>query len=129
MGILCLIHVLVKAFSPGTILSPIGIPFFVAVSVTALVLECYLVGSVHREWLVSVIFAGATFTFLPVFAGWSIDLPLWKLFIAGMFVFGVTDVLYRSIGKRMSSGPSSKLAPFANGLILYLASQCFQGLL
>lgn len=129
MGILCLIYVLVKTFSPGTVLSPLSIPFLVAVSIAALMTEYYLKKEGERPRFISAIFAGLTFTVLPMAMGWHISSPVWKLFIIGTIVFFVTDTLYCSIGKRISSGRASIVSPFANGFILYLASQCFQGLL
>lgn len=129
MGILCLIHVLIRTFSPGTVLSPLSVPFFVAVSTATLVTEYYLKNEGERQWIISAPLAGLTFTVLPMAVGWDMSLPIWKLFVAGTLVFLVTGLLYRSIGKRMSSGPSGKFSPLANGFILYLASQCFAGLL
>ena len=129
MGALCLVRVLIQTFSPTSALSTLSIPFLVAVSVTALVLEYYLVEKVERDIIFSTLIAGLTFTVLPMACGWNFRFPVWQLFIAGSMTFLITDVLYRSMGKRISSGPGGKLSPLVSGMILYLASHCFQGLL
>ena len=124
-----LVGMLVQTFSPATILPRIGIPFLVILSLIALVIEHYLVGEKQRERIGAIVLAGATFTALPICAGWEIGMPIWKLFAAGAIVFGVVDMFYEGIGEKMSSGPHGKFSPIANAVLLFLASQCFQGLL
>ena len=77
----------------------------------------------------SLLLAGLTFTLLPLSAGWSAGLPLWKVFVAGTVSYGITEILYTSVLKRMASGSRAPLAPVVDGMLLWLASQCFQGML
>ena len=129
VGIICLIRLLLEAFSPAVVLPRIDIPFLVILSVIPMTLEYYLVSERNREPFLSIILAGETVALLPYCGGWSINMPIWKLFFAGAAVFGITDLFYAGIGERMSSCPNSKISPAVNAFILFLASQCFQGLL
>lgn len=129
LGIACLVEIVVRTFWPSTLLPHISIPGMVLLSLIPMVIEYYLVSEIKRDWLISVLLAGATFAFLPVCAGLDVGASILKLFAVGAAVFGVTDILYRSIGEKMSSGSYVKIAPIANAFVLYLASQCLQGLL
>lgn len=128
VGITSFAGLLVKAFSPATVLVRMGIPFLVILSLIPVVLEHYLVKEKQRERVGSILLAGATFTVLLLCAGWSVKMPIWMLFAVGATVFGAVDLFYTGMGQRMSSGPCGKLSPIVNGVMLYLASQCLQGL-
>ena len=124
----CLAGILIRTFSVNTVLPRITIPFLVMLSLIPMVLEYYLVGASERNSIISMVLGGLTVTLLPICAGLDLGMPLWVLAAAGTAVFGVTDLLYRSIGERISSGSYSRWAPVANAVMLYLASQCLQGL-
>lgn len=128
-GAACLLHLLVSTFCPGYILPDISIPMLVLLSVTALVSEYYLVKEIERNRVVSASIAALTFAVLPACIGWNKALPMWKLFFIGFAVFFVTDILFEAISEKIYSGPRAIFSLIANGFILYLASQCLQGLL
>ena len=128
-GIICLAEMFVRTFSPAAGFVKVNIPFLVLMSAASIMLEYYLIPGVKRNWLLTAVLAGATFAVLPFCSGWDIGLPVWKMFLAGAAVFGVTDILYRSIGQRMMLGTFRRVAPVANAFVLYLASQCLQGLI
>ena len=52
-----------------------------------------------------------------------------KLAAVGCVTFTATTWLYTSIQNRLASGPIAKAAPVLSALGLYLASQCFMGIL
>lgn len=129
VGLYCLIFMVMSAIAPATVLPRMTIPFLVLLSVIPMVVKYYAAPKANGNWLITVLIAGVTFTLLPWCTHMMIDMPVWKLFVASTVVFAVTDVIYTSIGKRISSGTYSRFAPLTNGLMLYLASQCLQGLL
>ena len=126
---LCLWGMLVKTFAPSVLLPHISIPLMVLVTVIALAIEYYLGTPMKREWIGSTLLSGFTLSLLPWCAGLTRETPVWLLFICGTAVFGVTAVLYTSMGKRMKSGIAAKAAPAVNALLLFLAAQFFQGIL
>lgn len=124
----CLGGILIKTFFPDMVLARVSIPLLVLLSLIPMIVEAYMASEVKRNWLVNVLLAGIAFAVLPLCAGWNSDISYTTLFVAGAAVFGITDLLYRSMVERMSSGSSGRFAPIVNGIMLFLASQCFQGL-
>ena len=129
MGIVCLAVILGRTFIPGFVLPYWDIPFMVMLSVVPMVIAHYFKAEGEENCLCSIVLAGLTFSLLPLCAGWNTGMPFWKLFVAGAVIFGVADMFYTSIGQRVATGPKAPLAWIANGFLLYLASQCLQGLL
>lgn len=129
VALFCLAGIFIRTFSVNTVLPRITITFMVMITLIPMVLEYYMVSERDRDPFISMVFGGLAFTILPACSSLTTGIPLWKLMVAGTVVFGVTDLLYRSIGERISSGSYSRLAPAANAVMLYLASQCLQGLL
>ena len=128
-ALVCLASLIVRTFLPGIPFPRPDVPLLVLMAVIPMIIEYYAVPDIQRNRIVSVILAGVTLTVLPLCAGWGTSIQFWKLFIAGAAVFGMTDILYGSICRRISSGKYKKAAPVINGLLLYLAAFCFQGLL
>lgn len=129
MFLLCGAVVAVRTFFPGFVLPRIGIPMLTVLSVIPMMINDICNIGCEEVRPVSLLLAGLTFTLLPLSAGWSAGLPLWKLFVAGTVVYGVTEIVYTSILRRISTGTRVPMAPVVNGFLLWLASQCFQGML
>lgn len=125
----CLGGILIKSFLPDMVLVRVSIPLLVLLSLIPMVVETYMVSGIKRNGLLNVLIAGITFTVLPLCVGGNSDVSYATLFVAGTAVFGITDILYRSMAERMASGLEGKFVPVINGIMLFLASQCFQGLL
>ena len=100
VGLACLVIVLMRAFAPYTVLPLVDIPNLAAVSIAALVVECYLNGKARpvRCWTMTAVLALLTFMFT-----------------------GISD--------RLSSGKCGILAPLFTGAVLYLACQGFMSIL
>lgn len=128
IGILCLAVVLAGTFVPGCVLPRFDIPFMVLLSVIPMVISSYKKAEDGENCLYSMVFAGLVFAVLPFCAGWNTGMPAGKLFVTGALVFGITDLFYSAVRTRVASGPKAPFALAANGVILYLASQCFQNL-
>lgn len=129
VGVLCLTGIVVRTMYPETVFPHISIPMLVLVSLIPMVLGYYLGSESENNWMISTLLAGFTVTVLPLLAGWEIGMPIWKLGLAGLMVFGVTDILYKSMKHRLTSGTCGWLAPLSNAAMLYLASQSLQGLI
>lgn len=129
VGLLCLFYILMNTFMPAAVLPRIDIPFLVLLSVIPMMIKYCTAPEAKGNLWISMIMAGLTFAILPMCANMNMTIPMWKLFVAGTAVFGITAVVYGSIGRRIASGSYGRFAPIVNGLMLYLASQCLQGLL
>ena len=129
MGILLLAAVLVRVFIPIMMLPDVDIPDLAAISLTALLIDHYLAAGAKRKYGWSFVLAAATFGFLPWAAGFADIALAVKFALIGGVVFIVMTWLYSSMQERMRSGPGSKAAPAVCAFGLYLASQCFAGIL
>ena len=125
LTVIFLAYLLIRAFTPAAVFPRITVPSLVLLSAGSLAAEHYLSPSPPRHNIISTALAGLSFALLPCAAGFGTDLSPWMLFSVSAAVFGITEMLYIPIARR-SRGP---LSPAVNALCLYLASQCFQGLI
>ncbi len=129
LGIILLAAILVRTFAPTTIIPKLDIPTMVLIALIALVLDHYLAPGVKRCYLCVAILSALAFGLLPYTACF---VGLWdalKLGLIGGITFTVTTWLYTSAQDRLSSGPAAKAAPVLSALGLYLATQCFAGMI
>lgn len=128
MGIYLLIAVFVRTFCPAIILPKANIPNMVLVSLAALVLEHYLVPDAKRCYICIPVFSAITFGLLPYAACFVGVMEAVKLAVVGAVVFTATTWLFTTIQDRLSSGPAAKASAFFSAVSLYMASQCFMGM-
>lgn len=129
LGIYLLIAVFVRAFCPQIILPKANIPNMVLISLIALVLDHYLVPDAKRCYICIPVFALLTFGLLPYAAAFATPVDALKLAVIGCVVFTVTTWLFSTIQERLSSGPAAKASAFFSAVSLYMASQCFIGMI
>ena len=129
VGIALAVCVLLRTFLPAIVLPQLSIPNMVLLSLLALLLDHYLAKGARRCWVCIPVFACLTFGLLPYAASFAGVMDALKLAAVGCVSFTVTAWLYTSIQSRLASGPVAKAAPVLSALGLYLASQCFAGLL
>ena len=129
LGVALLVAVLVRTFAPAALIPGLDIPNMVLVSAAALLLEHYLTGGSKGGYLGVFLLSALAFGLLPLAAFFAQPLEAVKLAVAGGCVFTLTAWAFRSLQDRLSSGPAAKIAPVMGALGLYLASQCFAGLL
>lgn len=129
LGIACTIAVLVRTFTPAALIPGLDIPHVVALSLVALVADHYVARGAKRCYICIPVFSAITFGLLPFCAGFASGLEALKLAILGGAVFTATTWLFTSLQDRLSTGPIAKLAPIFSALGLYLAAQCFAGLI
>ena len=128
LGIALLIAVLVRTFGPIIIIPPLNIPNMVLLSLIALLADHYLSGGAKRCYICIPVLSALTFGLLPFAACFVGVWDALKLGVVGGVVFTVVTVLFTSIQDRLSSGPDCKAAPVLSAFGLYLAAQCFMGI-
>ena len=129
LGAVLLTCVLVRTFLPRMILPELDIPNMVLLSLVALVADHYAAPGAKRCYICIPVFAAIAFGLLPFAACFVGALEALKLALLGGVIFTVITWLYTTMVDRISSGPVAKAAPIMSALGLYLAVQCFAGLL
>ena len=129
LGAALLACVLVRTFLPRMILPELDIPNMVLLSLVALVADHYTAPGAKRCYICIPVFAAIAFGLLPFAACFVGALEALKLALLGGVIFTVITWLYTTMVDRISSGPVAKAAPIISALGLYLAVQCFAGLL
>ena len=128
LGVALLIAALVRAFVSMAVIPQLDIPNMVLLSVLALLLEHYLTGGSKGGYVGVVLMSALAFGLLPLAAFFAQPLEAMKLAAIGGCVFSLSTWIFRSMQDRLSSGPVAKIAPIMGALGLYLAAQCFAGL-
>lgn len=129
LGIALLAVIAVRVFVPVAMLPDAGIPELVLVSLIALVIDHYLAAGAERRYIWIFVLAVLSFGILPWAAGVVSGMEAVKTAIVGGIVFTVVTGLFSSMQNRMKSGSGSKVTPVMCALGLYLASQCFAGMI
>jgi hypothetical protein len=129
LGVYLLIAVIIRTFCPQIILPKANIPNLVLISLIALVLEHYLVPEAKRCYICVAVFSALAFGILPYAAAFTTPLESVKLAVVGGVVFTVTTWLFTTIQDRLSSGPAAKASAFFSAVSLYMAAQCFIGMI
>lgn len=129
LGVTLLVMLVVRTFVPRAVLPGADIPNLVLVCMAALLLEHYLTGGSRGGYVGLFLLGGLTFGLLPLATFFAQPLEAVKLAIVGGGVFTLSAWCFRAMQQRLSSGPVAKLAPVVGALGLYLAAQCFAGML
>lgn len=129
LGIYLLAAIIIRTFCPQIIIPKANIPNMVLISLIALVLDHYLVPDAKRCYICIPVFGAITFGLLPYAAAFSTPMAALKLAVVGGVVFTVTTWLFSTIQDRLSSGPAAKASAFFSAVSLYMASQCFIGMI
>ncbi len=120
---------LVRVWLPTAIIPPLNIPNMVLLSVLALLLEHSVARGTPRCYWAIALFGALSFGILPLMAGFACMHTFWKLGIIGGIVFTVTAFLFTSATQRLLTGPKARLAVILTAFGIWLASQCFMGIL
>ena len=114
---------------PAAILPTLNIPNIVLLSVVALLVEHFLSKGGPRCYVCIVAFGVAAFALLPLMAGFACVHDFWKYGLVGGIAFAVTTYLFTSATQRIKTGPKAPAAVVLTGFGIYLASQCFAGMI
>ena len=123
------VMMVLKLIQPAVILPKITIPNMVLVSLAALLADHYLAPKATRCYICIPVLAALAFGLLPFAAGIIISGEVLKVALVGAVVFTVTTFLFTSMAERLSSGPKAHAAAFMSAFGLYLAAQCFAGMI
>ena len=129
LGAVLLVCVLVRTFAPRMILPALDVPNMVLISLIVLLADHYLAPGADRCYICIPVFSAVTFGLLPFAACFVGAGEALKLAVLGAVVFTAVTWLFSSMMDRLSTGPAAKLAPLLSALGLYLAAQCFMGIL
>ncbi len=119
----------VKVVQPAAVLPPLNIPNMVLLCLVALVAEYYLAGGNPRCYICIPVFSALAFGLLPLMAGFACVHTFWKLGMVGGAACTVTTWLFTSMTDRLLSGPQAKAAAVLSAFGLFLAAQCFTGII
>ena len=125
----CAIAMVVRICLPAAVIPQLNIPNMVAISVIALLLEHFLTKGNPRCYICIPVFGAITFGVLPLMAGFACQHDFWKFGLVGGVVFTVTTFLFTSAQDRLLTGPKAKAALVVCSLGIYLAAQCFAGII
>lgn len=129
LGLCLLAAILVRTFAPMIILPELDIPNMVLICLIALLADHYIAPGAKRCYICIPVFGAITFGLLPFAACFVGILEALKLALIGGVVFTAITWIFTSMTDRLSSGPAAKAAPVISALGLYLAAQCFMGLI
>ena len=119
VGLGCLAAVLYRVFLSAAVLPAVGQPAAAASSK----------GVPRRNWGLTLLLGALTFGLLPWAAGLTAETEAVRFAVVGGAAFGALTFLFTSLRERLASGPSGRLAPLVTAGILFLACQCFAGML
>ena len=123
------VFMVLKLVQPPVILPPLNIPNMVLVCLIALLIEHCVAPGNARCYICIPVLSALTFGILPLMAGFACVHTFWKFALVGGVVSTVTVWLFSSMADRLLSGPKAKAAAFLSALGLYLAAQCFTGMI
>ena len=129
LGVFQLVCLLVRTFNPMAVLPRVDVPMVVLLSLAALLAAHYLTKGREACDVVSLVLAALTFGLLPYVSGFAAVMDALKLALVGGIAFFVAAWLFDEMMERLSSGPAAKAAPVFSALGLYLAAQCFAGMI
>ena len=129
LGIALAACVIARTFNPMGVLPKLDIPNMVLLCSVALLADYYLAKGEKGFGIFTVPGAALTFGILPWAAGFASGVEAVKIGIVGGIVFGLAAWLFALMRDRISTGPAAKIAPVLSALGLYLAAQCFSGMI
>ena len=123
------IVIILRTVIPAIVLPPLNIPNMVLLSILALLAEHFLSRGNPRCYVCVIVFGMAAFALLPLMAGFACVHDFWKYGLVGGITFTVTTFLFTSATQRLQTGPKAPAAVILTALGIYLAAQCFAGII
>lgn len=131
-AVLCVafaLQLVLPVWIPAIVLPPLNIPNMVLLCAVALCADALIAPKASRCYGLLALLAFGTFALLPYASGIAQEESLWKMGIAGAVVFTATTFLFTTLRDRAASGPRMVLVPFMGAIGLFLAAQCFAGMI
>lgn len=123
------VKMILRVVQPAAVLPVLNIPNMAALCLIALLTEHYLAPGNERCYICIPVFGALTFALLPLLAGFACQHTFWQIGLVGGAVTTVTVWLFTSMTDRLLSGPRAKAAAAMSAFGLYLAAQCFAGII
>lgn len=120
---------IIRVTAPAVVIPPLNIPNLVLLSLLALLAEHFIAPGNPRCYICIPVFSAVSFGVLPLMAGFTCLHEFWKLGLAGCVIFTVTTFLFTSMTQRLHTGPKARCAVMAGAFGIYLAAQCFAGII
>ena len=120
---------LVHTFLPQFLIPKATIPNLALISVAALLIDHYVSKGARRCYILIAVFSFASFFLLPYLAGYAPVCESLKIGVAGMVIYTLFTFLFTTSADRLSTGPKAKIAPVLTAVFLFLAAQCFEGMI
>ena len=127
LGAGLLVGIIWSAMVPNVVLADLEIPAIVALALIALVIEYLFKGTQKRAWAVQIVLAAVTFAVLPFAAGYA-GAGI-GLILCGTAVFAVLTFIFDSVAERLDVTCDCKCAMIPTAFVMYLACQCFMGMI
>ena len=127
LGAGLLVGIVWSAIQPNVVLSNLDVPAMAALVLIALLIEYLWKGTEKRAWAVQIVLAAVTFAVLPFAAGY-VGAGI-KVTVCGTILFVVLTWLFDSMAERMSVTCDRKCAMIPTAFVMYLACQCFMGMI
>lgn len=128
LGIALLAAMVIKTFLPWLCMPAVTIPLVAGMGILALLVESYVAPKAQRCWICIPVLSAASFGVLPAAAGYVAWTEAGLLALVGGVVFTVLTWMFTFANERMVSGRVGKLAPIMTAACLFLATQCFTGM-
>ena len=125
----CAAALLVRVWVPAAVIPPLNIPNMAALSVIALLIEHFLTKGNPRCYICIPVFGALIFGILPLVAGFACQHDFWKNGLVGAAVFTAITFLFTSAQDRLLTGPKAKAAIVVTAVGIWLAFQCFAGII
>ena len=129
LGIALLAAMVTKTFLPWLCMPAVTIPLVAGMGILALLVESYVAPKAQRCWICIPVLSAVTFGVLPAAAGYVAWAEAGMLALVGGVTFTVLTWMFTFANERMVSGKAGKLAPIMTAACLFLATQCFTGML
>lgn len=120
---------MVRVWQPAAIIPPLNIPNMVLISLLALLIEHFLANGNSRCYWFTALFGVLSFGILPLMAGFACVHDFWKFGLIGGCVYTAVTFLFTSATERLKTGPKARFAVILTAVGIYLAAQCFAGIL
>ena len=127
LGAGLLVGMVMKAVQPKIVLADLEIPSMAALVLIALLMEYFTKGTQKRAWGLQILLAAVTFGVLPMAAGLLV--PVVKTALCGSAVFGILTWMFDFAADRIQVTVDCRYAMVPTAFVLYLACQCFMGMI
>ena len=127
LGAGLLVGIVWKAFQPNVVLADLELPAIAALVLIALVIEYLWKGTQKRAWAVQIVLAAITFAVIPFAAGYA-GTGI-GLILCGTVMFTALTWIFDSVAERLDVTCDCKCAMIPTAFVMYLACQCFMGMI